>query len=314
MKNDSHAPALTSKIFRFSDVDEFRSSVRNLNVDFTPLVRKISAEQTIVNLPGCDVNFTKSFPRIVDAQLEPNCTAVGFTMDEGIPVRFNGVERDQSVIVIGSNAAAYTTVERVERQYASFVFTPQVDGRGWPEAEMIFRMFETSPSAQRRLRLLVREILAFSSSVTGASGTGEASSAIRESVLAGIDAAFADVVDARWTLHANSARHFKIFEDIREILAGNIASPIYSADLARQLGVSVRTIHDAVLRYAGMSLHRYLRLRRLWLVRQRLRAGTVSVKASALAFGFWHLSDFSQSYRAQFGESPSETLARSRRA
>jgi AraC family ethanolamine operon transcriptional activator len=71
-------------------------------------------------------------------------------------------------------------------------------------------------------------------------------------------------------------------------------------------------MHDAVLRYRGMSLHRYLRLWRLWLVRRQLVSGTQSVKASALAFGFWHMGDFSRSYRSQFGETPSETLARSR--
>lgn len=65
-------------------------------------------------------------------------------------------------------------------------------------------------------------------------------------------------------------------------------------------------------RYRGMSLHRYLRLKRLWLVRKQLLAGTPGVKASALAFGFWHLSDFSRSYRVQFGESPSEMPANSR--
>jgi len=37
------------------------------------------------------------------------------------------------------------------------------------------------------------------------------------------------------------------------------------------------------------------------------------VNTTALAFGFWHPGDFSRSYRQQFGESPSETLARSRR-
>jgi AraC-like DNA-binding protein len=77
--------------------------------------------------------------------------------------------------------------------------------------------------------------------------------------------------------------------------------------------VSARTINDTVLRCRGMSLHRYLRLRRLWLVRQRFLAGTHSVKASALAFGFWHLGDFSRSYRSQFGETPSQTLARARK-
>jgi AraC family ethanolamine operon transcriptional activator len=83
--------------------------------------------------------------------------------------------------------------------------------------------------------------------------------------------------------------------------------------MARKLGLSVRTLHDVVRRYRGMSLHRYLRLRRLWLVRQRFLAGAESVKAVALAFGFWHLSDFSRSYRDQFGEAPSETLERGRR-
>ena len=77
-------------------------------------------------------------------------------------------------------------------------------------------------------------------------------------------------------------------------------------------GANVRTLHDAILQYRGMSLHRWLRLRRLWLVRPRLLAGTHSVKAAALAFGFWHLSDFSHNYSRQFGESPSVTLARAR--
>src|ERR1700681_2546698 len=103
MSNIPLAPTLAPKIFRFTDIDAFRSSVRNLNVDFTPLVRTISAEQIILNLPGCDVNYTKSFPRIIDAQLAPDCTAIGVTMDDGYPIRFNGIEEiGRSNIVIGS--------------------------------------------------------------------------------------------------------------------------------------------------------------------------------------------------------------------
>ena len=311
MKSSSGQPPLAPQIFRFSDVDEFRSSVRNLNVDFTPLVRTISAEQIILNLPGCSVNLIKSFPRITDGQFAPDCTAVGFAMDEGIPIRFNGVDEVQSAIVIGSNGAAYTTVERVGRQYASIVFTPQVDDRGWPEAGPNFRIFETSPWMHGWLRALVREILS-ASPVEPDAEPRHIGSAIRESLFSGIDAAFADVVPSKWATRANTVRQFRIFQDIRGILASGIGEPIYSGDLAKQLGVSVRTIHDAVLRYSGMSLHRYLRLRRLWLVRQQLRAGTQSVKAAALAYGFWHFGDFSQSYRTLFGETPSETRARAR--
>ena len=311
MKNNSGQPLLAPQIYKFSDVDEFRSAIRYLNVDFTPLVRTISAEQIILNLPGCSVNLVKSFPRITNGQFAPDCTCIGFTMDEGFPIRFNGVDEVQSAIVIGSNGAAYTTVERVGRQYASIVFMPQVDDRGWPNAGPNFRIFETSPWAYGWLRALVWEIISLSSAETDVEAR-QIGAGIRESLLAGIDAAFMDVVPSKWAARANTLRQFRIFKDIREILASSIGHPIYSSDLAKQLGVSVRTIHDAVLQYSGMSLHRYLRQRRLWLARQELRTGTQSVKAAALAFGFWHFGDFAQSYRSLFGETPSETLARAK--
>jgi AraC-like DNA-binding protein len=314
MDNGVPASGPGPRIFRFDDIDAFRSSVRHLNVDFTPLVRKISAEQIVLNLPGCDVNFTRSFPRIVDAQLAPNCTAVGFSIDDGVPVRFNGVERDRCVIVVGNGGAAYSAVERTPRQYASVVFTPGIENRGWPQTGANFGIYETSAAAQDWLRLLVVQVLQLSWNFSEPSETAAASAAIRESLLAAVDTAFADVVAARWASRANATPQFKIFRDVEAALSEYITQPVYSGDLATQIGVSVRTMDDAVQRYRGMSLHRYLRLRRLWLVRKRLLAGTHSVKACALAFGFWHLSDFSRSYRMQFGESPSETVAKSRQA
>jgi len=314
MGDDALEPNLTPKIFRFTDIDQFRSSVRGIDVDFTPFVRKISAEQIILNLGGCDLNVTRSFPRIVDAQLRPNCTAIGFTMDDGVPIRFNGVERDKSVVVIGSGGAAYTAIERVERRYASIVVTPSIKDRGWPQATANFHIFETSPTGQQRLRTLVTEILSATERFDASIDVVATSAAIRESLLACVDSVFADVVPTKWASHANSTRQFKIFQDVRAVLAGSLGRPVYSEELAQHVGISVRSMHDAILRYRGMSLHRYLRLRRLWLVRKRLLAGADSVKATALAFGFWHLGDFSGSYRLQFGETPSETLARSRRA
>src|SRR5258708_18015647 len=143
MNNIPLAPVMAPKIFRFTDIDAFRSSVRNLNVDFTPLARKISAEQIILNLPGCDVNYTRSFPRIIDALLGPNSTAIGFSMDDGVPIRFNGVERDRAVIVVGNSGAAYSAVERTPREYASIVFTPVAANRGWTRTHLHFTIPQT---------------------------------------------------------------------------------------------------------------------------------------------------------------------------
>ncbi|OAF05852.1 transcriptional regulator [Bradyrhizobium centrolobii] len=315
MSSIPEAPGLAPKIFRFSDVDEFRSSIRGLSIEFTPLARKIATEQIILQLPGCDVNVTRAFPRVVDAQLVANCTAVGFTMDDlEVPIRFNGAQRDRAVVVIGSSGAAYTTIEEVQRLIASIIFRPEVTDRGWPETRTSFKIFETSIPALDRLRRVVTEVVAAASERIDPAEIPLKASAMKETLLGAVDEAFENVVPARWTLRPNDERHFRIFQEIRALLSDDLAQPIYSEELARKLGISVRTMHDIVRRYRGMSLHRYLRLRRLWLVRKRLLAGAGSVKAVALAFGFWHLSDFSRSYRDQFGETPSETLERGRRA
>jgi len=312
MSDKPPAPVLAPKIFRFSDVDAFRSSIRNLDMDFTPLARRISAEQIILNLPECAVNYSKSFPRITDGQLGPNCTAVGFSMDDGIPVRFNGAEIDHTVIAIGDGGAVYSQVERTPRQFASIIITGEVGDRGWPRAGGNFRMFETSVVARHVLRQVILQVTSGSPQPVDAVDQAGVSAAITELLLGAVDNAFASVVDTPWASRANSTQQFKVFRDVEAVLSGGFAHPIYSSDLARQIGVSVRTMHDAVKRYRGMSLHRYLRLRRLWLVRKRLLEGSQSVKACALAFGFWHMSDFSRSYSARFGEKPSETLAKSR--
>ena len=103
-----------------------------------------------------------------------------------------------------------------------------------------------------------------------------------------------------------------IVDRIEEILASDLGQPIYSNELAARLHVSVRTINSAMSKIRGMSLHRYLRSRRLWSVRRQLLAGDAAtqIKDRALANGFWHLSEFSSQYVRKFGEHPSETLAR----
>jgi AraC-like DNA-binding protein len=82
--------------------------------------------------------------------------------------------------------------------------------------------------------------------------------------------------------------------EIRRVRRANAGKTLYSADVARQLGVSVRTLHNAVVAVRGMSMHRYMRLRRLWSVRQQLVRGVSlqSIKAVALVNGFWHMGEF----------------------
>jgi AraC-like DNA-binding protein len=99
-----------------------------------------------------------------------------------------------------------------------------------------------------------------------------------------------------------------------DYLEGALSRTVYSDEVGRTLGVSPRFLNEAFAAVYGMSLHRYLRLRRLDLARRRLReaGGRALVKTVALDLGFWHLGRFAQAYRELFGETPSETLQRGR--
>jgi AraC-like DNA-binding protein len=86
------------------------------------------------------------------------------------------------------------------------------------------------------------------------------------------------------------------------------------ADVARAVGVSVRTLQMAFQRELGTTPMAYLRTVRLDRVRAELLAagpgsGT-TVTAVATRWGFHHSSRFAGQYREHFGELPRQTLAR----
>ena len=98
-----------------------------------------------------------------------------------------------------------------------------------------------------------------------------------------------------------------------EYLSLHPSADIYGADLAQACDVSERTLQTATRAIRGLSVHRYLRLRRLWAARRALALGRRHTKVSdiARANGFWHMGEFSSAYRGTFGETPIETLTRS---
>jgi AraC family ethanolamine operon transcriptional activator len=113
---------------------------------------------------------------------------------------------------------------------------------------------------------------------------------------------------------ANLSHYLSLVRRFDEFLAFNAGRTLYSADVAKQLGVSVRTLHNAMVAVRGMSMHGYTRLRRLWNVRQQLLQGPrlESIRAVALVNGFWHMGEFGSLYRELFGETPQQTLAANR--
>jgi len=99
-----------------------------------------------------------------------------------------------------------------------------------------------------------------------------------------------------------------------EIMRACSDDPLSIEDLAQELGIGMRALQLAFRLRRGISPRTALTALRLERARERLLQPTpgASVTEAALASGFTHFGRFAQSYRARFGEAPSETLRRAR--
>ncbi|NEP59522.1 MAG: helix-turn-helix transcriptional regulator [Symploca sp. SIO2G7] len=94
-------------------------------------------------------------------------------------------------------------------------------------------------------------------------------------------------------------------------MLAHLETPLTLKQLAQNLGSSTSALSYGFQDLFGMSPMRYLKVRRLNTVRQRLKASDPeSCKIATLAseFGFYSPSHFTKDYKTMFGELPSETL------
>jgi AraC-like DNA-binding protein len=105
----------------------------------------------------------------------------------------------------------------------------------------------------------------------------------------------------------------RIVQMAEQYVISRVGEPLYVTDLCRATGAAERTLEYAFKEVMGLAPVTYLSRLRLHRVRQALLtapAGTTTVSAEALNWGFWHFGEFSRAYKECFGELPSETLRR----
>jgi AraC-like DNA-binding protein len=97
-------------------------------------------------------------------------------------------------------------------------------------------------------------------------------------------------------------------------IAGHLEQPMTVEELAGIGGVNKRSLQRAFQARFEMSPLEFVRRRRLEQAHSMLASGGagITVTAAALRCGFSHMGRFARDYHAQYGEKPSETLARSR--
>jgi AraC-like DNA-binding protein len=301
-------------INRSLDFDHFQSIERLGEAKSIPLdCRGFAAAFATVTLKSCSIYLQQTFPRILQAGYATTGAIVGFAMNDQASVILNGTEGRAPAVLLVKGKAVCELVER-QANLVAFVIFSSIDDRGWPGERDRAQFIATEPAGYEALQAVIREVLLLASNAPEIFLQFGMRESIEESVLQAVDRVMrsaAPPVDKR----PNLTSYLSLVRKFDEFLAANAGRTLYSADVAKQLGVSVRTLHNAVVAIRGMSMHRYTRLRRLWSVRQQLVLGcpTESIKAIALVNGFWHLGEFVSLYRELFGETPQQTLAVSRK-
>lgn len=102
----------------------------------------------------------------------------------------------------------------------------------------------------------------------------------------------------------------RIVRRVRRFLDANPESALSITDICDEVGVTRRTLQNAIQEVFGISPQHYLKAIRLNGFRRALKARDSlreSIGDVAARWGFWHLSQLAQDYRRLFGELPSQT-------
>jgi AraC family ethanolamine operon transcriptional activator len=266
-----------------------------------------------VQLPSCQITALRSFARIVDASYHVDGGLVMIPLEDIEPVSANGITLDSRSFVAMRGRIDNQFCEPRPTIHALVVFAADLPDRGWFETPDRLCAFSADRDAQATVRCILRSLLLTASAEPHLFCEPGFALMMQENLLIAIDDLFRQSRPVTSQRLANS-RYCGIVRKVDEYLTLHATSAIYSADLAAQCGVSVRTLATAVANVRGMNLHRYLRLKQLWSARAQLLKGsdTLTVGSCARANGFHHMGEFAALYRATFHETASHTLARAR--
>ena len=299
------------KISRSPGFDQFHSIDGLGEASSIPLdCKDFAASFAALRLRSCTIYLQRTFPRILQVRYSTTGAILGLMMEDAASLILNGMEARGPALLLVKGSARCEIVEP-QTNLVAFVNFDSVDERGWPGEVDRAQVIGTELPKFEALRTTLRDALHLASHSPDTLCQVGMIESIEESILQAVDLAMAAASQATEARRLSLSHYLSLVQKFDEFVAVNAGKTLYSADVARQLGVSVRTLHNAVVAIRGMSMHRYMRLRRLWSVRQQLLRGEPpqSIKAAALVNGFWHMGEFTALYREMFGETPQQTLA-----
>lgn len=295
----------------FNDPDAYRAHAVLGGGTSTPLQpHDFYASRAILALQDGIFVLQRSFARRLEADLGAD-HGVGLFVPIAFQCNINGIDIGNSTVGLMRGKTAARVVEEHPNTYLMLRFNSDMRHRGWPDGNAMLQYVHLKDELMQRLRAVILEMFCLAGGCGDLGQFETLSRPIQETFVAALDEAL--VTNSALRARPGSFdRHSRLIGRLDEHLDLLGSAPLYSDELAQAVGVSVRTLQTATQTVHGMSLYRYLRLKRMWSARKQLSTGRtgLTVKAAAMANGFWHMGEFSMAYKSFFGEMPSETLRR----
>ena len=312
-QNLSPSPALS--ITQFFDIDAFRPVEFVADARSVPLnLANFYTARAMVQLPFCQITVLTTFPRIVDVSYRAAHGVVIFQIEDRYEVSANGMSVNRPAFIGMRGNLDLQFVEPRGSLHAIVTLGAGLQDREWFDTPDELCPFTPDADTLATVRSVTTGILQTASARPDLLQEPSSALAFQEDLLLAIDEMFRRSRPPELAGRLASRSYCRLVRRIDDYVAFHAASAIYSAELAEQCGVSVRTLGTAVASVRGMSLHRYLRLKQLWSARAQLVKGSdaITVTSCARANGFHHMGEFARLYRARFHETASRTLARAR--
>lgn len=258
-------------------------------------------------------------PSLFEGRIEAGRAAVWWSMDEPHVTIANGTRCPANAFYFGGPGArcqAYWPASAGTRQTAVALSLPwDRVSSVWPVTDTLFDTCHVDVPGLERLRRLTRETLRWASDEADEPWDSPRSIAVGRELVDRVTDLFATARPVADPQAALKRRWLDTLDRIDHLIETRLDRPILLDEIAAELRLSPRSVHNIMKTMRGMTLQTHVKIVRLRSIRRHLVRNETRelIKQVALAHGYAHLGRLARDYTQFFGESPSTTLARKRR-
>ncbi|MFL5336933.1 MAG: helix-turn-helix domain-containing protein [Geminicoccaceae bacterium] len=281
------------------------------------------ASLATVRVGDAALHLCRSSPFMGFAKTDADSVMLQLPLENADSLVLNGVPYQSRTVGVYGEGAEFLLASQKNSSYAAIILPSGLVGRLLePPAESKLRqpggqaLLRASPESWEHARHVVSAVGEAIAAIPQVFDAEQARHALREALLQATRDLVSGKQDAEVRAPRSSKARRRIVMAADAYLLKHKDRPIYTEELCDVLGASASSLAEAFRAMFAISPHRFLKLRRLSMVRAALlsyEGAAPLVKSVALSHGFWHLGQFATDYRATFGELPSETLMRAGR-